>query len=264
MSGKITVIGGDRRFLSVKAFFEKKGFTVNTAFSGDEKCDAVYNTVILPVPVFRNAFLNAPLTEEKVSENELYEILPENSEVFGGMISEQFIRKCKEKNIRFTDYYKDETLLNENAVLTAKAVPLILEENSISLKDGKILFLGYGRCGRAIADILSSAGGNVTVVTSKSSAGSHSFIHFENLSENLSDVSIVVNTVPSTVLSENELAKLKRDTVLIEIASPPYGIDFDSAKRLGINVIKAPSLPGRYFPVEAGEVIAKTIIKELN
>ena len=264
MSGKITVMGGDRRFLSVKAFFEKNGFTVNTAFLGEEKRDAVYNTVIMPVPVFRNAFLNSPLTEKKVSENELYEILPENSEVFGGMIPEQFIRKCKEKNICFTDYYKDENLLNENAVLTAKAVPLILEENSISLKNGKVLVLGYGRCGRAIADIISSVGGNVTVVTSKSNADNHSFIHFENLSEKLSDVSLAVNTVPSTVLSENELVRFKRDAVLIEIASAPYGIDFNSAKRLDIKVIKAPSLPGRYFPVEAGEAIAKTILKELN
>ena len=104
----------------------------------------------------------------------------------------------------------------------------------------------------------------MTVVTSKSSAGNHSFIHFGSLSANISEAKLVVNTVPSTVLSENELVKLKHDTVLIEIASPPYGIDFDSAKRLGIKVIKAPSLPGRYFPVEAGEVIAKTIIKELN
>ena len=264
MKGELTVIGGDRRFLSVKRFFTENGFSVNTVFLGENDNGQVNDTVILPVPVFRNGYLNAPLTDKKISENNLVDILPEKATVFGGMISESFIEKCVQKGIKVIDYYKDEALLKDNAQLTARAVPFILQKHGISAKSGNIFILGYGRTGKAIAGVLSSVGGNVTVVTGKNRADNYRFIHFDKLSDYLSDASLVINTVPSTVLSENELEKLNRNAVLIEIASAPFGIDFEAAEGLGIKVIKALALPGRYFPEEAGNAIAKVIIKEMN
>ena len=264
MNGSITIIGGDRRFLSVRDCFEKEDFSVNTVFLGEKDETSICDNVILPVPVARNGFLNAPMTDRAISVDLLVGMLSEKSTVFGGMINESLAKMCEKKEITLIDYYKDETLLNENAVLTAKAVPFILEENGISVKDGRIFILGYGRCGKAIADVLSSSGGNVTVVTGRQSIADYRFIHFENLRKHLNEASLVINTVPSTVLSEEELRKLNRNAIIIEIASSPFGIDFEAAKRLGINVIKAPSLPGRYFPKEAGEVIAKTVFKEMK
>ncbi|MCR4563487.1 MAG: hypothetical protein K5755_02485 [Clostridiales bacterium] len=264
MSDKLTIIGGDGRFLSVKRFFEKKGFKVNSVFLEKESGKAIYDTVILPVPVMRNGFLNSPLTDEKVSEKRLAGLLPENSTVFGGIISQSFEEICREKNIKLIDYFSDETLLDKNAVLTARAIPSVLEENGVSVSNGRIFILGYGRCGKAIADVLSSAGGNVTVVSSKGKAGEYRLVHFEDLKGRINEASLVVNTVPSAVLTENELVNLNRNAVITEIASAPYGIDFEAAKRLDIKVIKAPSLPGRFFPEEAGEVIAETILKEMN
>ena len=264
MNGRITLIGGDRRFLYVSDFFKGRSFEVNTVFLNENSEKTVFNTVILPVPVLRNGYLNAPLTDEKISAKELTEMLPEGSAVYGGMISESFKAKCVKKGLTLTDYYTDETLLNENALMTARAVPFVLEENGFSVSDGDIFILGNGRCGSAVADVLSSLGGNVTVVTGKKSVKKHRFIHFEDIEEYIHSASLIVNTVPSTVLTENELKTLNRNTVIIEIASAPYGVDFDAALKHGINVIKAPSLPGRYFPKEAGEAIASTIFKEMN
>ena len=55
-------------------------------------------------------------------------------------------------------------------------------------------------------------------------------------------------------------AGLKKDCVIIEIASAPFGIDFDCATELGINAIKAGSLPGRISPETAGEIICDTVL----
>jgi dipicolinate synthase subunit A len=261
MDKTLTLIGGDRRFLFVKEYFEFRGFLVNTLFLGEKKCEEISDTVILPVPVTRNGFLNAPLCKEELCENDLVDLLPENSTVFGGMPTDFLMKKCEEKGIRFTDYYKDEILLEKNALFTAEAVHFVLNENGLSEKDGNIFILGYGRTGKAIADVISSRGGNVTVVTGKDRIDKYRFIHFNSLSDNLQNAYLVINTVPSTVLGETQLSSLKTDAVIIEIASAPYGVDFEAAKRLGIKVIKAPSLPGKYFPKEAGEAIAQTILR---
>jgi len=265
MNNCISILGGDNRFKYVKAFFEKKGFAVNSVFYGgsDEKTE-IAETVILPVPIMRNGFLNAPLTEKKVDEKSLFDILPENSVVFGGMSGEPLKEKCRRKGIRLFDYYKDEELLNKNAVLTAKATLILSKQEKIPIENGEIFILGYGRCGKALAKVFSDVGGHVTAVTGKSATDEYPFIHFSELKEKISASSLVINTVPSPVLGEEELKAVNKNTTLIEIASAPFGIDFECAKKLDINVIKAPSLPGRFFPEEAGRAIAECIFKEMN
>ena len=52
---------------------------------------------------------------------------------------------------------------------------------------------------------------------------------------------------------------MKTTAVAAEIASKPFGIDFEAAAKKNIKVIRAPSLPGRFLPKEAGEAIAKTV-----
>ena len=55
--------------------------------------------------------------------------------------------------------------------------------------------------------------------------------------------------------------------LLIDLASLPGGVDFESAHRLGIDARRALALPGKCAPKTAGEIIKKTvfsIIEEVN
>jgi len=61
------------------------------------------------------------------------------------------------------------------------------------------------------------------------------------------------------MLDANRLQKLKSETVIIDLASNPGGVDFTAAKNLGRNVIWALSLPGKYAPVTSGKILAKSI-----
>ena len=76
--------------------------------------------------------------------------------------------------------------------------------------------------------------------------------------------SVIFNTVPNLVLSEKELHCLTDNCLVIDLASKPGGIDFEAAKKLGIHVIWALSLPGKNLPVSAGRAVAKTIINILE
>ena len=262
MEKAITIIGGDSRFLHTEEYFRRRGYKVNSVFLyGNENRPAfIGETVILPLPCFKDGFLNAPFHGEKIDSEALLSMIPQGAEVFGGMFSNEFCEKLKSKNINFKDYYKDETLLCENAVLTAKGLKTLLINSKIGIEYEKALILGFGRCGKAIASVFSFSGADVTVVSSKADGISeYKAVPFEKLKNEISKYRIIVNTVPSRVIGEKELKNTAKNAVLAEIASAPYGIDEAAAEKYGIKIIKAPSLPGRFFPKEAGEAIAKTV-----
>ena len=54
---------------------------------------------------------------------------------------------------------------------------------------------------------------------------------------------------------------IKNCKLIIDLASLPGGVDKDSAKKFGIEVINALGLPGKFFPECAGRIIVDTIFK---
>ena len=57
------------------------------------------------------------------------------------------------------------------------------------------------------------------------------------------------------------LGLLNKDALILDLASAPYGTDFEAAKELGIKAMTAPGLPGKTAPKTAGKLIAESIIK---
>ena len=54
---------------------------------------------------------------------------------------------------------------------------------------------------------------------------------------------VIFNTVPSLLFTRDVLKRIKKDTLIIDLASRPGGVDFSAAKELGLRVIWALSLP---------------------
>ncbi len=75
----------------------------------------------------------------------------------------------------------------------------------------------------------------------------------------LENADIIFNTVPAPILGRKELSRLKKDCLIIDLASKPGGVDFDFAANLGLRVIWALSLPGKTAPISAGITIGKAI-----
>ena len=70
---------------------------------------------------------------------------------------------------------------------------------------------------------------------------------------------ITPNTIPAKILDRELLNYVNSDSLIIDLASKPGGIDFGAAKELGKNVIWALSLPGKTAPITAGNIIYETI-----
>ena len=88
-------------------------------------------------------------------------------------------------------------------------------------------------------------------------------IRLEDLSKHLENMDVIFNTIPFVILDEKNLIKIKKDCIIIDLASKPGGVDFEKAKELGINVMWALALPGKVAPYTAAKYLKDTIDKEI-
>ena len=84
------------------------------------------------------------------------------------------------------------------------------------------------------------------------------------LGENLSQFDIIINTVPHLILDKKRLEYVKKDSLLIDLASKPGGIDLENAKERGIKTVWALALPGKVAPETSAEFIKDTIYNILK
>jgi dipicolinate synthase subunit A len=117
-----------------------------------------------------------------------------------------------------------------------------------------------------LADTLKNLGADVTIFARKEKDLADAFTKlyktatFKELREKEFKFDALINTVPEKVLSHDEMRNINQECLFIEIASSPFGIDFQAAKEYAFDVIKANSLPGKVAPKTAGEIIGRSIL----
>ena len=84
-------------------------------------------------------------------------------------------------------------------------------------------------------------------------------IHQKEIEKQIDKYDIIMNTIPSMILDKQILKKVSKNCVIIDLASNPGGVDRQEAKKLGIKVIWALSLPGKVAPLTSAEYIKDTI-----
>ncbi len=174
-------------------------------------------------------------------------------------------------SIHIIDYAKREELAILNSIPTAEgALEIALRETPHTIHNSRCLILGYGRIGKHLGMILQGLGAKVAVAARKESdlawiqARGMDGIPFSTLAEHLQDWDIVWNTVPAMVLDFKLLSRLSDHCLILDLASRPGGVDFDTAQILGKKVIWALSLPGKCAPETAGDIIKDTIVHILE
>jgi dipicolinate synthase subunit A len=279
----ISVIGGDLRQLTLAKMLIADGYDVTIyGFTKEIKTDELMQTedisaaldseiVILPVPVsFDNKYINMPYSDTKLTTDELVEKINPLSIVFGGRISKELSDKLSERGIKNRDYMTRDELAVKNAVPTAEgAIEIAMKETPITIHGSKCLVLGYGKVGKILSKFLDGLGAKTYVMARKYAdlaliEGHNCYpLTFKETKRMLGEFDIIFNTVPALILAKDELKRVRADALIIDLASKPGGIEFESAKSLGIRVIWALSLPGKVAPVTAGIIIKDTITNML-
>lgn len=283
----ISVIGGDSRLIYAAEYLADSGHFVSVYGSEHGKIpttvknlsslkEAMSNEIILlPLPVSKNGkSLNTPLSSKDIYLKDLTEEISEHNTVFLGMGQQSLLKQIEAKAKSVCDYFTIETLTYKNALLTAEGIlGIILEKLPVSVFGLKIAVTGYGRIASFLSDMLFSLGANVTVFArnelqlTKARISGINTCKLTEIGEKAGEFDCIVNTVPSIVIDDKTILNTKKDCILIESASAPYGIDFEACSKHERVLIKAFSLPGKTAPKTAGIIIGETIsdcIKEVK
>ena len=74
----------------------------------------------------------------------------------------------------------------------------------------------------------------------------------------------IINTVPALVLTEEVLSGAGAGALVVDLASEPGGTDFAAAKVRGIQALHALSLPAKFAPETAGELVGSVVLQMLK
>jgi len=275
----IAMIGGDRRTACMAPILIEKGYRVLCFRTVEIICSPSIKSKIYYTESLREALESAPViiggipftksdalyceenaSNATVSLAEIQRSIRKHQKIFAGVIPENFRRTCEEREITCYDFMLDEPMTLYNAISTAEGAILeALLHKDTNLHMSNTLVLGYGRCGKIIADRLKGLHACVTVCSNDTNELALAYalgfetMHLSNLWKNICCYEYIFNTIPARILNRKCLEKVSPNAIILDIASNRTGADYETAKKLNINLHFCPGLPGKY----AGESCAK-------
>ncbi len=285
MEKAIAVVGGDLRIVKLIEMLVDDGYRVYTyglenaeellSLETVEMCPTLEDTltyskiVVGPVPLSSDRKrLTAPFGRNIVDIDDFIEALKGKYLIAGNIgIKEQL----DANEIKFTDLLKREEFSVLNTIATAEGtIQIAMEETQRTLHGSKVLVMGFGRIGKVLSKMLDGIGAKVYCEARKNEdiswikAYGYNPIHLNDLNDHIGNFDIIINTIPFQILVDERLDLIKKEAIIIDLASNPGGVDRKQAREKGIRVIWALSLPARVAPLTSAEFIKETIYHVLN
>lgn len=267
-------LGGDLRMLYAAEYLNKSNVCFAYGFESSEEfpvpaagelipCDCA----VLPLPATTDGqHISMPYHSENPDFDIITKAVKPGGKVFTGKSCPYLERICCENDLQLFNYFEREELQLLNAVPTAEgALEIMLKELPVTVFGLNVLITGYGRIGEVMGRMLTALGAKVSVYARRSEQRAKAecmgctAVSGKALDRCLSDYDVIINTVPATVFDRKRLLLLKKDCLIIDLASKAGVEDLELAASVGVKVIWALSLPGRTAPVSAGRIIGKTI-----
>lgn len=270
----ILIIGGDKRTLQIIKILQKDnnvdiiGFDTLELDTVDFKELNIkkYNVIIFPIDGIHDDYsITCPFSSKNIS---VKEINFNKCIIFSGIGSKKLDETFKSDYIKLMSF--DDVAI-ENSISTSEGIIAdIIQNTDYTLNNSNITVLGYGRVGKTLVNKLLKLGANVNVGVIKEL--DYISLIYENINvfyttdmkNNLINSDIIINTVPKLLLDKINLNYTKKDVYIIDIASAPYGVDFECAKDKKIKYTILKGIPGKVAPKTAGTILANKINKILK
>ena len=288
MREKISLIGGDLRISNLAQMIAKDGNEV--CVYGMEKSDAIMqNKDIIKSKSLNEAIENSDIIIGSIpfarDENKMYAAFSENDiEVkdliknnnkdktfIAGSINDKSYKLLSESFGDVIDVMKREELVILNTIATAEGtIEVAIKNTDTILAGSKVLVLGFGRVGKIVAKKFDDLSAIVTCAARKPKdlawikAFGFSDININELGKELNQYDIIINTVPKIIIDKKLMKYMKKDVLMIDLASAPGGIDRDDAKEMNLKLIWALALPGKVAPLTSAKFIKETIYNVIS
>lgn len=233
-----------------------------TIFDNNLEIDKQNKKIIIgPIPYSTDGkTLYAPFCNKKLDIN-----LLKDKKIIAGKIPKEVA------DIESIDILKNEYFTIRNTVPTAEgAIAKAIELTDINIDKANIMVLGFGRVGKTLCYKLKNLGANVYAEARKErdlawiDVFGYNAIPLEKINENICKMDIIFNTIPELILDKSKLILMNEKTLIIDLASKPWGTDFESANKMGIKAILYSGIPGKIASEYEAELIKEVIYKEIK
>ncbi|MDF2532048.1 MAG: dpsA [Clostridia bacterium] len=278
------IIGGDDRLVELANIFSGKGYKVYThGMDKAAKCKAENiqsleeavtrcDIIIGPIPFSKETNkVNSNYSEEPIEIDHLFSKITPEKKLYLGALNKSARELAEKHSIQYQDYHKDESYQILNTIPTAEgAIALMVSETERTVFGCKVLILGYGRIGKLLSGYVKALGAEVYVEARKDedltwieSKGMNA-VPLDLLKNYIGDMDIIVNTVPALLLDKEELDLVKKDALILDLASLPGGVNYAYARQIEVKTIHALGIPGKIAAKSAAEYIYETVLKQLK
>ena len=273
---RFLILGGDPRQLYMARFLKQAGHGISLYYETDLSFslqEAMEHSHIILCPV--------PFTKDQKnihSHNRLpgleierfLQHLRQGHVLFGGNIPAAVKEHCVSAGVPFYDFMKMDEVACKNAVATAEgAIAEAISLSPMNLHQSNCLVTGWGRCAEALAAKLKGMDARVTVAGRCKDKLAHAFCHgydtlrLEDLDPHIHTFDFIFNTIPAMVLDAPLAMGIQPDAVVIDIASAPGGVDFDTCRKHAVRAKLCPGLPGIYSPMTSARILCQAVMDHL-
>ncbi len=267
-------VGGDARQIYMSRKLSEYGkvytYKINdisdkvTSLSSLDMMPEKANVLVLPMMTSEMTIISKK--GEEIECSELVPCLRKNAIVTGGRLSTTLIEYFSALGFDVTDFFKREELVIKNCIPTAEgALQIAMQELATTIFGTKVLIIGFGRVAKATAKLFSACKADVTCTARSFSAlaevenAGYNAFHSKELLNQIEKYNVVINTAPALVINAKMLERVSKDTLIIDLASRPGGVDFEIAAKMNKRAIQALALPGKVAPITSGEIISDAV-----
>jgi dipicolinate synthase subunit A len=218
--------------------------------------------LVCPLPGLNGSQIYAPAAAEPIVLDA--DLLAQSAVTAGGLVLGRSTPAIDEvtaaMGIAVFEMKDDLSLATRLSTGVAEGViRLLIELTQRILREHRILVVGYGVTGAVIVDYLVAAHCTPAVAArhprwlERARQAGGVPVPFDGRVEAMSDVDIVINTVPSVDAVPAAAYQRLAGRIVVDIASPPGGLDHEAARAAGVDVHWPRGLAGGRAPLTAGD-----------
>ncbi len=266
---KASFLGGDKRQTWVVEEAVKAGFEVSAIgcppeiekFTGKPQEKSIDDTVreadaiFLPIPVHssrRDGSLFSDyepfplfLTDENLN------LAKKGAVVLVGHAPDELKDSIRRMGFHLEEFEEDDERAILNGIPTAEGVIAITIQNAEEcFPTMKCMVIGFGRIAVTLARDLRRLGAEVWVAARRPEVlarvlqmGFHP-LSMEEYLDAIGEMDVIYQTATAVLMNREALSRVRPDALVVEMASPPGGSDFEAAKELGTRLIWARAQAG--------------------
>ena len=287
MIQNIAIIGGDLRMVKLAQILAKDKFNINTyALENSDElknieqikiCESIKqateNTELIlgPIPLSTNSIeINTPFNEKKITIKEFIDNV-KGKKIIAGSIKKELKYLFEENNIKIVNILEREELVVLNTIATAEgALQIAITETIKTIHGSNVLILGFGRVGKTVANVFKAMNANIYCEARKNKdfawikTYGYEVVKLEELNKQLNKFDIIINTIPTMIIEKEQIECIRKDCLIIDLASKPGGVNMKETEKAGIKSILALSIPGKIAPLTSAEFIKDTLYNILK